>query len=141
MRFGIWLPFASFLVSFNRFKPSTVKLASGCKLPVAISQECANWHLAAVCRFPNYRSLSDVLRNRTGIWLPIASCQFIRVSELTCGCRLPVSYLALLVLNPLKSNWLLAASCQLPIHKTLRMGIWLPVARCSFTRICNLASG
>ena len=51
-RISIWLPFAGFLSSFYCFKPSQIELASGCHLPVANSLECANRHLAAVCKVP-----------------------------------------------------------------------------------------
>ena len=130
----IWLPFASFLLSFNRFKPPQIELASGCHLPVANSLECANRHLAAVCKVPfnfNCFKLSQafiVLNPLKSNWHLAASWQLPICANRHLAAVCKVSYLAFIVLNPLKSNWHLATSCQLPIHTNRRISIWLPFA-------------
>ena len=43
------------------------ELASDCQLPVAYSQEFANWHLAAVCLLPIQVLCYKPLSNRIGI--------------------------------------------------------------------------
>ena len=53
--------FATVLLSFNRFKYSEIELAAGCQFPVANSQKCANWHLVAICLFPIYLIMSEIL--------------------------------------------------------------------------------
>ena len=112
VQIGIWLPYADFLATFNCLKSSEIELAS---------------------------DQSPVRRYvRIGIWLPIAgslvtlNCLKSAEIELASGCQLPVAN------SHEKANRHLAAICRFPIR--LKLCKFLPVARCQFTRVCELAS-
>ena len=117
VRIGIWLPFADFLFTSLCLKASEIELAFDCPLQVANSWECANWHLAATCRFPIYLKFlkSSEIESASGCQ-PVANS--FELVKLTSDCRLPVSYKDLIVVYPIKSKWHLAASCQLQILRS-----------------------
>ena len=86
---GFWLPFADFLFTENCLNFSQIELAPGCQLPDANLQECANWHLAAICRFLIYLKLSYPLKSNK--YLATLNCLKSSEIELASGCQLPVA--------------------------------------------------
>ena len=140
----IRLPFASFLLSINRFKPPQIELASGCHLPVANSLECANRHLAAVCKVPIPISAFIVLNPLKSNWHLAASCQLPIHTNRRISIWLPFAGFlsSFYCFKPTQIE--LASGCQLPVansHKQAKAsGCRLPVSYLAFIVLNPLKS-